>query len=470
MRKTILLLTGILVLIFSTSVYAQKTDNALATYTLKNGLKIIVKPDNRAPIAIIEVWYKVGSSYEPNGITGISHVLEHLMFDGSKNYPENTYAKIIAQNGGVENAATSYDYTYYFTKIAADRLPIVFRLEADRMQNLTISEQGFAKEIKVVQEERRLRLVNNPQAQTYERFMAAAYLSVPYHHPVIGWESDLQHMTLNNVRRWYQTWYAPNNATLVVVGDVVPEQVYQLAEKTFGQIPTRKVPKLKPHPPQPPLGTRTIDIKLPAKLPWLLMGYQAPSLKTLPTNKTWQAYALLVLDGILDGDDSARLSRDLVRGKEIASSIGSNYNPLQKYTSQYLFAGIPAKNHTIAQLKAALLAEIKKLQQKPISAQELKRIKTQVIASNIYARDSIYIQAMKLGQLASLDLPLSLADDLPNKIAKVTAAQVQAVAKKYLVAKRLTLAILQPLPLNLQQRKNQQTQTPASAIGSTNVH
>ncbi|MEW8429094.1 MAG: insulinase family protein, partial [gamma proteobacterium symbiont of Ctena orbiculata] len=197
-------------------------------HRLDNGMKVIVKQDRRAPIAVSQVWYKVGSSYESGGITGISHVLEHMMFKGTKNHPPGEFSRIIAANGGDENAFTGRDYTAYFQTMASDRLEVSFELEADRMRNLLLLDAEFAKEVEVVKEERRMRTEDKPQSLTYERFVAGAYESSPYRTPVIGWMADLDALEVDDLKVWYRKWYAPNNATLVVVGDVEPERVIQL--------------------------------------------------------------------------------------------------------------------------------------------------------------------------------------------------------------------------------------------------
>ena len=206
----------------------------VSEYQLDNGLKLLVKPDNRAPVVVSQVWYKVGSSYEHNGITGISHILEHMMFKGTENLGPNEFSRIIAENGGSQNAFTGRDYTAYFQTLEKERLEISFRLEAERMRNLIIDDAEFLKEREVVAEERRMRTDDNPRSLLREAMNAMAFMNSPYHHPVIGWMNDINHYDPEDLREWYQMWYAPNNATVVVVGDVKPDEVYQLAQKYFG--------------------------------------------------------------------------------------------------------------------------------------------------------------------------------------------------------------------------------------------
>ena len=234
-------------------------------FLLDNGLKVIVKEDHRAPIVVSQVWYKVGSSYEPAGATGVSHVLEHMMFKGTRDHPPGEFSKIIAANGGRENAFTGRDYTAYFQTLSKDRLEISFELEADRMRNLTLGQKEFEKEIEVVKEERRLRTEDKPTSLTYEQLSAVAYRNLPYANPVIGWMSDLENMTVEDLQHWYRLWYAPNNATLVVVGDVDPKQVLELAKRHFGPLKPEKIPTQKPRVEPPPAGRDPCDSASPGQ-------------------------------------------------------------------------------------------------------------------------------------------------------------------------------------------------------------
>lgn len=243
-------------------VLSCQTFSQVQEFILNNGLKILVKEDHRAPIAVSMIWYNVGSADEPGGITGVSHAIEHMMFKGTEKFPLGVFSKTIAEMGAQANAFTNNDYTAFFEKIDASKLATSFELEADRMNHLLLDANEFAKEIKVIQEERRLRTDDNPQALAFERFLATAHLSAPYHHPVIGWMNDLKQMKVEDVREWYKKYYAPNNATLVVVGDVNPEQVRALAENYFGALPKQPVPerKLKREPPE--LGKKLFISKL----------------------------------------------------------------------------------------------------------------------------------------------------------------------------------------------------------------
>ena len=415
-------------------------------YMLPNGMKLLVRQDRRAPVVVSQVWYKVGSSYEHDGITGVSHVLEHMMFKGTRKRPGGEFSRIISENGGRENAFTGRDYTAYYQQLEQSRLAISFELEADRMRNLTLPAGEFAKELKVVQEERRLRTEDNPEALTYEQFMAAAFVTSPYHNPIIGWMNDLDAMEIGDLQRWYQTWYAPNNATLVVVGDVEPEAVHKLARKHFGAHKPSRIPAQKPRREIAQNGERRITVKAPAQLPYLVMGYKVPVLRTAADPA--EVYALEVLAGVLDGGDSARISRHLIRDRRIAASAGAGYNPYSRLDDLFILSGTPAQDHDSAGLERALREQVQRLHDEPVTAEELDRIKTQVIAADVYQRDSVFYQAMQLGMLETVGLDWRVADEYVERIRAVTAEQVQAVARKYLTSDRLTVAVLEPLPLD----------------------
>ncbi|WP_133139319.1 M16 family metallopeptidase [Legionella genomosp. 1] len=412
-------------------------------FTLDNGLKVIVKEDHRAPVAVVMVWYNVGSADEPGGITGVSHALEHLMFKGTKKYPIGMFSKTIAGIGGQENAFTNTDYTAYFEKISASQLPIAFELEADRMQNLVLDPNEFSKEIKVIQEERRMRTDDNPQALTFERYLATAHLAAPYHHPVIGWMTDLQQMNVNDARAWYQSFYTPNNATLVVVGDVNPAKVHELAKLYFGQLKKKPSFVRKSQLEPPNLGAKSVAIHAPAKLPMLMFGYSAPTVKTAKTN--WEPYALEVIAGILDAGESSRFAKNLVRGSHLASNVDIYYNLYNRYQTQFVLFGIPTQNHTMDELKTALLREIHRLQTEPVNGVELNRIKTQIIAQKTFEKDSIFGQAMELGLLETIGLGSETAESYTSKIQAITPAQIQEAAQRYLKENTITEARLYPL-------------------------
>jgi zinc protease len=415
-------------------------------HVLANGLKVLVKEDHRSPVVVSQVWYKVGSSYEPGGITGISHMLEHMMFKGTDKHPVGEFSRIIAENGGDENAFTGQDYTAYFQTMAADKLSVSLELEADRMRHLHLLPEELKKELEVVTEERRMRTEDNPQGKMQEHFNAMAYSNSPYKHPVIGWPADIAAYTVEDLQAWYQRWYAPNNATLVVVGDVKADEVFALAEKYFAPLKPSDIKPLKPQDEIEQLGIRRMTVKVPAKLPSIVMGYKVPTLKTVKDE--WEAYALEVLAGILDGGNSARLTSGLVRGKQIAVAAGAGYGLTSRLADLFQLEATPAEGKTLEDMEKALKAEITKLQTSLVSTEELQRIKAQVLAGKVYERDSNFYQAMQLGMLETVGLGWQKADEYVTKVNQVTAAQVQQVAKKYLIDEHLSIAYLEPLPIN----------------------
>ena len=439
LKNTVLWLAGIML------VLPQVGLTQVHETTLSNGMKVLVKEDHRAPVVVSQVWYKVGSSYEDNGITGVSHVLEHMMFKGTEKHGAGEFSRIIAENGGSENAFTGRDYTAYFQQLEKSRLPISFQLEADRMRNLTLPHEEFSKEVEVVMEERRLRTEDNPRALTVEQFYATAFVSSPYHNPIIGWMNDLKNLNVDDLKTWYGRWYAPNNATLVVVGDVEAQAVFELAEQYFGKLTPSEVRTLKPRPEIPQLGERSITVKAPAKLPYMLMGYKVPVVNT--ATEEWEPYALEMLAGILSGSGSARFPRELVREKQIAAGVTAGYDLFARQEDLFVIDATPAEGHSIEELRSAIEEQIARIKAEVVSEEELARIKAQVVAHKVYEQDSVFYQAMQMGLLETVGLGWQKLDEYPDRIRAVTAEQVQAVARKYLVNDSLTVAILEPQSL-----------------------
>lgn len=437
----------ILLLTWFTLFFSQAFCDVQST-KLPNGLTIVVKEDHRAPVAVSMVWYHVGSADEPGGITGVAHVLEHLMFKGTKKNPAGVFSKKIAGVGGQENAFTNYDYTAYFEKIAASHLALSFELEADRMQHLLLDENEFNREIKVVQEERRLRTDDNPQALTFERFLASAHLSTPYHHPVIGWMSDLQQMTIHDARAWYKTYYAPNNATVVVVGDVVAKDVFKLAKQYFGAIPAKTKVIRKSQIEPIALGKKKVTVNVPAQLPLLMLGYTVPTVASASTQDMYQPYALELIAGLLSAGENGRFSKHLIREKQIASHADTGYNLYERYQTQFLIYGVPSRTHTVKELKKAMLAEIKRLKNELVDEVELKRIKTQIIAQKTFERDSIFSQAMEIGLLETIGLGWQTSEKYIERIEHISAQDIQQTARRYFNAKGQTQATLIPSKKN----------------------
>ncbi len=412
---------------------------------LDNGLKILIKEDHRSPVAVSQVWYKVGSSYEPGGITGISHMLEHMMFKGTDELKPGEFSRIIAANGGNENAFTGRDYTAYFQTMEKSRLEVSFKLEADRMRNLKLLDEELQKELQVVYEERRMRTDDKPRSKTQEHFAALAYSNSPYRNPIIGWPTDIENYTIADLEAWYQKWYAPNNATLVVVGDVEPKAVFALAEKYFGPLKPSDITPVKPQTEVEQLGIRRMIVNLPDKLPYLVMGYKVPVLNT--AEHEWEAYALEVMAGILDGGSSARLESGLVRGKQIAVAAGAGYNLNSRLDELFMFDATPAQGKSHQELEAALKEEIEKLKYELVQPEELQRIKAQVLANATYERDSMFYQGMQMGINETVGLGWQKADEYVDKVNRITAEQVREVAKKYFTDNNLSVAYLVPQPI-----------------------
>lgn len=418
---------------------------AAQEFMLKNGMKVIVKEDHRAPTVAHMIWYKAGSMDEHNGTTGVAHALEHMMFKGTRILKPGEFSQRVAALGGRENAFTSKDYTGYYQQIEKSKLEKVMALEADRMANLVLDKEEFSREIRVVMEERRWRTEDQPIPLVYEALNAAAFMAHPYHHPIAGWMSDLQNMTVQDAKAWYDRWYAPNNAVMVVTGDVDAKQVLALAEKHFGKIPRKAVPVTKPQEEPPQRGIRRVTVKAPAENPYVVLAFKVPGLRDV--EKDDESHALDVLAAILDGYDNARLNAKLVRTDRVANSAGAGYANIARGPVLFLLDGTPATGTTTEQLEKLLRGEVERIASEGVSEQELKRVKTQLIAGQIYKRDSIFGQAMEIGTMEMAGLSHTQIDRIIEKLKEVTAEQVKAVAQKYFGDDALTVATLVPLPI-----------------------
>jgi len=459
---------AMLLLCFSVMAHAGETATQVQQKQLGNGMRIWVLEDSRAPVVTSQIWYRVGSADEPPGLTGISHLLEHLMFKGTETHASGYFSQRVASLGGRENAFTSRDYTAYFETVAPEHLPEMLELEADRMRKLRFDPDEVERERQVVIEERRLRTEDDPNARLYEQFNALAWQASPYRQPVIGWAGDIEAITLDDLKDWYRRFYAPNNATLVVVGAVQAGEVFREAERIFGPIPAEEIrrPRQPDEPPQQ--GERRAVVEAPARLPALILGLRAPALGEVGRNWTladgsthtveaWEPYAVEVLAGILDGGASARLSRNLLRGQQVAAEAGAGFDAWTRLHGQLLLSGIPARvpagttdsgtPTALQRLETALWAELERLRHEPVSESELKRVKAQIMAADVFGRDSQFYQAMRLGQLATVGLPAEEADAYGQKLTAVNADQVREVAQRYLHRSALTVAELKPLPL-----------------------
>jgi len=418
-------------------------------FTLANGMTLIVQPDHRAPTAVHMLWVRVGSMDEVDGASGVAHVLEHMLFKGTRQLKAGEFSRRVAALGGRENAFTSLDYTGYFQQIPANRLADVMKLEADRFVNNRWPDAEFTKEIEVVKEERRMRTEDNPRALLYETLNASAFTASPYRRPIVGWMSDLESMTPDDARAFYRQWYVPGNAVVVVVGDVDVAQVQRLAEHYYGNLKPRAVPARKPRGEPDQAGLRRVQVKAPAEQAYVALAFKVPGLRNLdaadPANN--DALALTVLAAVLDGYSGARLERALTQGSDrVADNAGASNGLMGRGPQLFVLDGVPAPGKSAAQVEAALREQVARIAREGISAAELERVKTQWVAQEVYKRDSLFFQARELGTHWVLGLPLDTNDQLLARLRGVTAAQVQDVAARYFGDDQLTVATLLPQP------------------------
>ena len=412
-------------------------------FQLSNGLKLIVREDHRAPTVAHMVWYRAGSMDEVNGKTGVAHVLEHMMFKGTDKVKAGEFSRLVAAVGGRENAFTSRDYTAYFQQVEQSKLEDVIKLEADRMSNLNFDDAEFSKEIQVIMEERRLRTEDNPSSLLNESLMATAYMSSPYRHPVIGWMNDLQNMKATDARDWYRSWYAPNNATIVITGDVDAKKVLGMVEKYYGVAAAHDLPVRKPQIEPPQKGVKQVQVKAPADSAQLAMAWKAPRLELGKLDDP-EPYALELLTAVLDGYDNARLNRVLVKQEKVVNDVGVGYDMISRGPELFLISATMAKGKTVDQAQSSIRRALDELKQKGILESELKRIKVRILSEQIYKRDSIFGQAMEIGSTEMAGFSWKDIDYMLEKMQTITPAQVQAVAQKYLVDEGLTIAVLDP--------------------------
>ena len=439
-----LLRISFLFLLFAPLSWATGKDQAdTHEFQLSNGLKLIVREDHRAPTVAHMVWYRAGSMDEINGRTGVAHVLEHMMFKGTDKVKAGEFSRLVAAVGGRENAFTSRDYTAYFQQVEKSKLDEVIKLEADRMSNLNFDDAEFLKEIQVVMEERRLRTEDNPSSLLNESLMATAYMSSPYRHPVVGWMNDLQNMTASDARDWYRNWYKPNNATVVITGDVDVKKVLVLVEKYYGAVPAQELPVRKPQVEPPQKGVKQVQVKAPADSAQLAMAWKAPRLEPGKLDNP-EPYALELLTAVLDGYDNARLNRTLVKQEKIVNDVGVAYDMVSRGPELFLISATMTKGKTVSQAQASIRKALDEIKQKGILESELKRIKVRILSEQIYKRDSIFGQAMEIGSTEMAGFSWKDIDYMLEKMQTITPEQVQAVAKKYLVDEGLTIAVLDP--------------------------
>jgi zinc protease len=413
------------------------------TFTLKNGLQVVVIPNHRMPVVSHMVYYKVGSADEAAGKTGLAHMLEHMMFKGTKAVPAGAFSAEVERNGGRENAFTTADYTAFYQNVAADKLALVMRLESDRMANLALSDKEFQPERQVVLEERRMRTDNEPSSLLDEQLQAALFLNAPYHHPVIGWRQEIEGYTIDDLKAFYHRWYAPNNAVLVVSGDVSVATVKTLAEKYYGVIAARPVPTRERGEEPPPIAARTVEMRdADVHQPTWQRLYLAPSYHA---GETAHAYALQILSEILGGGATSRLYKDLVVDQAVAAAVGVGYEPDSLGPTSFAIDATPRPGVSMETLQKALTAEIANVAAHGATAEEVAEAKQRMQTAVIYARDSYNTGARVIG--ASLASGSTIADEeaWPTRIAAVTPEQVAAAAALVLRDERSVTGLLLPV-------------------------
>jgi zinc protease len=436
MRISWLAAAGSLVFSFTSPTFALEPHE----FILSNGMKILLVEVPKAPVATIQVWYKVGSRNEVMGRAGLSHMLEHMMFKGTAKYPKGAFSHLIRKNGGTDNAFTSQDFTAYFENLAADRVSLALELEADRMQGLLLDMPELTTEREVVKEERRLRAEDDPQGALVEALFAQAYFSHPYHWPVIGWFGDLDAMTLDDLQRHYDTYYSPNNATLVVVGDIKADGLLPTIKQLFEPIPRGPEPKPMATIEPEQKGERRFLLKRDAQVPFVMIGYRVPNFTSE------DSYALDILDSILSHGKSARLYQSLVYEQKSALAVGSEYSLLQADPGLFYFYALVTPGQKPGSVEDALHQEIKRLQTDPPTEQELQRAKNQVEATHVFEQDSNFRHAMLLGQAESVGAGWRKIDQFVERIRAVTTKDIHRVARQYLTEDNRTVGTLIPLP------------------------
>ncbi len=407
-------------------------------HTLDNGLKVLLLEEHKAPVATFQIWYRVGSRNEKPGNTGMSHLLEHMMFKGAKKYGPKSFSQTVQKNGGNDNAFTSKDYTAYFETFSSDRIWLSLDLESDRMRGLLLDPKEFLSERDVVKEERRLNHEDDPESAMFEKMMEVSFLNHPYRIPTIGWMNDLTNMKVEDFRAYYDTYYIPNNATIVVVGDFDSEKMLSEIKKYFGGIPKgAEPPKMTVAEPEQK-GERRLNLKKEAELPVVVAGYHVPDLEDE------NSYPLAVLELILSGGKSSRLYKTLIYEKQIALYAGGDYSMVSTDPNMFYLYAAAMPGKPIDEVEKALYTEIERFKSEPVVEKELTKAKNQIEASFIMGQDSNFNRAMLLGQYESV-ASWKLLDKYVDGIRKVTAEDVMKVAKKYFTEDNRTVGVLVPV-------------------------
>ncbi|MDP2164563.1 MAG: pitrilysin family protein [Hydrogenophaga sp.] len=414
-------------------------------------MTLIVRPDRRAPTVAHMLWVRVGSMDEVDGTSGVAHALEHMLFKGTPSLKPGEFSRRMAALGGRENAFTSRDATAYHQQVPASKLEEVMRLEADRFANNQWDDDEFKREIEVIKEERRQRTEDSPRARLFEALNAAVFQASPYRRPIIVWMSDLDAMAPDDVRAFYQRWYTPANAAVVIAGDVDVAEVRALAEKHYGPIAARVVPPRKPRDEPEQAGPRRVEYRAAAEQAVVALAFKAPRWTGGDDPASQDALALTVLSAVLDGYSGARLERALVQGQgmggqRVADSAGASYGLYGRGPQLFLLSAVPARGVSADAASAALKTEVARIAREGISAAELQRVKTQWTAGEIYKLDSVFNQARELGNYWINGMDVNTGDRLMAALREVTAVQVQSVAQRYFSDEQLTTAVLVPDP------------------------
>ncbi|MFH7410507.1 insulinase family protein [Acinetobacter variabilis] len=437
---------AVLILSFGFSPVHAATQSELSRTTIEtylgNGLKVIIREDHRSPMVMTQIWYKVGSSDESGNILGVSHALEHMMFKGTNKVPNDEFTRLSRIYGGSINAATFTNYTNYYQLYPKAYFPMALELESDRMNNLLLRQQDFDPEIKVVMEERRQRTDDNPRAQAFERFRWISYPTSHYRQPVIGHMKTLNNIQLSDVKKWYRDWYSPNNAILVIVGDVDVQEALVQVQKYFGDIPARPTPSRNDVLEFERLGYRHMEVESNVQVPNLYMTWNVKSLSTAKNPQ--DAYALTIIRSLLDSGISSRLQDRLVRDRKVLTSVSVSYDPYNRGDSLFGISALPAPGVNLTEAQTAIQKEINLLKTETISEYELARISTRFISNLIYSQDSLSGQAKMIGNLEVNGLSYRLMDELPQHYDSVRAEDIQRVANAYFVRENLSTLYLFP--------------------------
>ncbi len=427
------------------AVGAEIFDN-VTEIRLDNGLNVILMENHIAPVVTFQVWYHAGSRKDTWGNTGRAHVFEHMMFKGTKEYSGEEFTRLIQSQGGNFNAFTSYDFAGFFENMMADRIDIAMKLEADRMQNLVLRDEEFQTEVKVVMEERRMRVEDNPQAYLSEQMQAVAFQAQPYHWPIIGWMDDLKRLTIEDMRHHYELYYQPANAFIVTVGDFQTDQMTAKIRKLFGDIPSKIQPPLIKYHDPPQSGERRVNVHTYAELPTIMIGYHVPNLEN-PDD----AYVLEVIAALLSSGKSSRLYEDLVLEKQLALSATAHNSLLSLDPDLFYLAAEPLPEIVPDRLEEALNDQLEKLKSELVPERQLQKAKNQLETSFIYSQDSAFYQGMLLARYEIAGRWELIRNYVPA-IRKVTSEEIQRVARKYFIKENSTVGIL--YPKERQQKKN----------------